>query len=191
MSLIVAEIKDGAVYFCADTQTSEEIGKLNNTNESALKVCRMPHGIIIGTAGEVRTSRRLICHKDWFEELGEQKLTKEFLVMRVLPKLYTELDSLNYIKEKSPAYMSSRFLIAQEDRLFLVENDFSVYTVPTGAGIGCGVNAWHVAQQRLRHLPLREKMLEAMRLASRLDNTIGAPYVLIDTKHLEFEFVEE
>lgn len=191
MSLVIAEIKDGVVHMGADTQGSGEISKTSYTSESNLKISKMPHGIIIGSVGVVPVLRILTCHKEWFEKLGSEPLSKKFITTKIVPKFYNELEEMDWLTEKDPAGINNCFLIAQCDRLFLLKDDFTVNIVPKLCAIGCGQDAAEVVYAQSTDLSVREKMLKALRLASKFDNGVGAPYVFVNTDSLAFEFVEE
>ena len=193
MSLVIAEIKDGVVYMGADTQISGELSRNNFTSESNLKIAKMPHGILIGCAGSQSVAYVLTCHKEWFEALGDDELSKAFLATQIVPRFYNALKSQDWLAKTAPAKHKCSFLIAQKDRLFLLESDFTVTVVPAYYAIGCGECAAQVVQVGTHsgmHASTKEKMLHALRLADRFDNAVGAPYVFIDTKTLEFEFTE-
>lgn len=190
MSLVIAQIKDGAVYMGADTRTS--CGDLQYVckSESNLKIHKMPNGILIATVGTVKITQILSCHKDWFA--GENcTLSKEFLVTQIVPKLYRELDRRGFIESRHPAEMEGAFLIAQGDKLFRLARNFSVTVIPAFEAIGAGQTAALAVNDFEGDCPIREKLLKGLRLAASCDNTIGAPFVFIDTKALEFEFVED
>lgn len=191
MSLIIAEVKDGAVYMGADTRTSA--GDLQFTQKSAnnLKIHKMPNGILLGRAGLVKATQILSCHKDWFEGEDAKQLSKEFIVTQIIPKLYRELNKRKLLERTAPARMEGTFLIAQGNRLFRIASDFSVIVAPGFDSIGCGQDAAFAIQELNADCPMREKFLKGLRLAASCDSTIAAPFVFIDTKTLEFEFVEE
>lgn len=191
MSLVIAEVKDGVVYMGADTQASGDVFKENFSLESNLKIIKMPHGIVIGCVGTKDVARVLTCHKDWFEELNDKPLSKEFLTTKIVPKFYNELKELDWLKENAPAEHACRFLIAQKDKLFILKDNFTVNIVPRFCAIGCGEYAAEVVNADTADMSVNEKMLNALRLADRFDNAVGAPYVFIDTKNLKFEFVED
>ena len=191
MSLVIAEIKDGVVYMGADKQSSGEVYKENFSLESNLKIIKMPHGIVIGCVGTKDVARVLTCHKDWFEELNDKPLSKEFLTTKIGPKFYNELKEMDWLKESAPAEHACRFLIAQKDKLFIMKSNFTVNIVPRFCTIGCGEYAAEVIEAIDADTSVRKKILKALRLADKFDPSVGAPYVFIDTENLDFEFVEE
>ena len=191
MSLIIAEVKDGAVYMGADTRTSCGSRKYSYKSEANLKIHKMPNGILLGAVGMVKSTQILSCHKDWFEGEDAQNLSKEFLVTQIVPKLYRELNRRKQLEKSHPAELDGSFLIAQEDRLFRLTRNFSVSVVPAFEAIGAGLNAAFAVNDCADGLSTREKLLKGLRLAASCDSTIGAPFVFIDTKALEFEFVED
>ena len=188
MSLVIAEVRDGAVYFGADTRTSCGNRQYCYKSEANLKIHKMPNGILIGAVGAVKSSQILECHKDWFEDCKE--LSKEFLVTSIVPKLYRELKERKLIEKKHPAELEGTFLIAQGDRLFRLARNFSVTVIRGFEAIGAGLSAAFTIQDLDGDCPLREKFLKGLRLAASCDSSIAAPFVFIDTKSLEFEFVE-
>lgn len=192
MSLIVAAIKDGVVYMGADSQTSHgDDCKTNYFAESNRKIAKMPYGILIGHAGRSRNAQILCAHKEWFEALEHQPLTKEFLTMEIAPDLYFELKRLKWLNKDHPVESVTSFLFAQGGSLFEMRDDFSVYSVPSFAAIGSGDDAAFVVNALHKDLSPKEKITAALRLADKHSNAVGAPFFLIDTKNLEFETVEE
>lgn len=192
MSLVIAEIRDGVVYMGADTQTALDDGhKINHTCEAHRKIVKMPHGVLIGHAGTVFNANTLDAHKEWFADLEHEKLTKEFIVTRIIPKFCRAIIQNNSFEKEHPIRSGTTFLMAQGDRLFFVDDDLAVYVVPTFAAIGCGRDAALTVHEMHRGAPVREKMLKALRLSERFDNGISAPFVFIDTGSLEYEIAEE
>ena len=195
MSIIIATKTEDGVLMGADTQTSRgDRDKVTSLGENNLKITRMPHGILLGHAGAVRVTQILACHKDWFEELGDEPLTKRFLVMRIIPRYYRELKERDLLDaEDSTVQYGGGFIVAQGDRIFVLNGDFSVDEVPSFVSIGCGQDAAYLVRQtRAKDGAFeREETLLALRLSASVDRAVGAPFVLIDTKDLQFEYVKE
>ena len=191
MSLVIAEIRDGVTYIGADTQTSSKTVKEHHFTEPSMKVIRMPRGILLCAVGAVNSSKRLFARKDWFDELGEAPLSKQFLVTKIVSRFYCDLKEQNLLEQKSGAQCGSRFIVAQENRLFSINRDFSVSVIPRFFAAGVGDYSAQIVDALDANAPVRDKFLCALRLADRYDNSIGAPYLFVDTKRLEFEFVEE
>ena len=191
MSLVIAEIKDGVVYMGADTQVSSGETKRNFTAEPNLKINRMPGGVLLGEVGAVRVSNILINFKEWFAPLEKEPLTKKFLVTKLLPKFYNELKKRELLRREHISGFEGSFLLAQADKLFLINGNFTVSQVPHFDTIGAGNDAAYATYQLMKDAPVREKMLTSLRLASEYDLSISAPYVFCDTKSLTIELVEE
>lgn len=193
MSLIIAKKENGAVCFGADTLTSRGNDScFNKLAENDCKVTRMPKGILIGGAGDVRVIQRLTAHKDWFEDLDEDELCKPFLVLSIVPRLYLELKKNQLLRTDSAvARFDGAFLIAQKGDLYLLDEDFSVMEIPDFEAIGCGDSAAYAVHNGGSFESAREEMLAALRLASGMDPAIGAPFVFIDTEKQEYETVGE
>ena len=189
MSVVIAIKTGDGVLVGADSQTSfGEYEKEHKLAENNFKITRMPHGILLGHAGEVRATQVLSCHKDWFEELGDEPLTKEFLVTKISPRLSAELRRRGLTDEDGD--YNGQFLVAQGDRIFNLNSDFSVFTIPTFAAIGSGLDAAFLARAGARCGDERETVLAGLRLAAKNDKSVGAPFILIDTVRLAYEIVE-
>lgn len=192
MSLIIAEVTDGAVYMGADTQST--IGETQKTfavHEESLKINKLPNGILIGHAGKAQNSQLLANHPEWFEALPNGTLTKEFIVMEIVPAFYRELKKRGWLKSDSPANSDCSILLAQGDKLFRIDRSFAVFASGECDAIGCGSDAYFVNRVLSGTSPVRERLITSLRLAEAYDTAIGAPFVFIDTKNMTFEFVEE
>jgi hypothetical protein len=156
-----------------------------------LKIQKMPHDILVAGAGNGSNSDIFTAHKEWFEELGDDKLSKEFLTMEILPAYYEELKKLGDLKyDKGYPDSGTDFLIAQGDRLYILKRDFVVYTVPLYDAIGCGSDAAFATHNLKKFSTLREEFTHSLKLASKYDDSVGGPFVFIDTEKQEFEIVE-
>lgn len=193
MSLVIAQVHNGVVYMGADTQVSQKVTKRHELSESEYKIGKLPYGILIGGAGAARAIKCLVSHYEWFEALGEEKLSKKFLVTEIVPKLYSKFKEMGWLEEGKHSPISPiSCLFAQGDRLFYMDDDFTVKVAPSYGAVGCGMNAALVVHKQNKNtLTVREELLTSLRLSSEYDKGVGAPFVFIDTENLKFEVVEE
>ncbi len=198
MSLVIAAKIDGSVLMGADSQTSHgDREKVTGRGENNLKITKMPRGILLGHVGEVRVIQPLACHGDWFEETEDEPLSKRFLVEKIVPRYYEELKKRGWLANSDDpsehTCFRGSFLIAQGDRLFGLNGNFSVDEIPAFAAIGCGQDAAYLAWREAdADAGMAQNMLlRALRLSVASDNSVGAPFVFIDTKELRYEYVEE
>lgn len=188
MSLVVA-VKDGdRVYMGADTQTTfgNTVIRRPKLKEGCLKITKMPNGVLLGHTGKLNCAQRLTTQKAWFENLPEEGLTKKFLVQEIVPKFKDNIKAVNGLDKNGGAGCS--FIVAWKDRLFLLENDFSVFEIADYIAIGTPDYAHYALMQV--HQPARERLLSALETASTFSTTVSAPHVLADSKDLALEFVE-
>lgn len=81
--------------------------------------------------------------------------------------------------------MDADFLIAYKDSLYDIKSDFSVVKINEYAAIGAGKN-FALSILCKEHVDKQENLIEALRLSSKMCSSVDRPFVLIDTKNLEF-----
>lgn len=142
MSLVIA-IKDGdRIVFGADKQATSG----DNRTHLATKIwtVRDCPSIIMGGVGSVRATQIMqyssIINKNFLEPTG---LTTEFIVNQVCPRIVEVLrtSGINVNANKdvpSEICISSAFLIAENDKAWLIHHDLSVIEIDKYYAIGSG-----------------------------------------------------
>ena len=184
MSVVVAIKENDTIYLGADTlmaRKNTKVPEINNIEK--FKLTNLPNGIILGHVGGVSTTQKLVLNEEWFIGVEEKGLDKEFLVTVILPKLKEELEKYKLLDEDG--MMDADFLIAYKDRLYDIKSDFSVVKINEHTAIGAGKN-FALSISCKDYVDKQEKLIEALRHSSKMCSSVDGPFVLIDTKTLEF-----
>lgn len=189
MSVVVAVKENGIVYMGADTQSTAGKKKKNELNESNFKIRRMGNGILVGTCGEVSSSQLLFSERNLFTLDSDGKLTKRHIVKEIIPKIIEVLKKGNKL-DKDDGTMELAFLIAYKDCLYEILSDFFVLNLAKFAARGAG-SEFVLYSLSKENLPVRERILQALRISAKRIASVSAPYVLIDTEKQNYEVVEE
>ena len=80
-------------------------------------------------------------------------------------------------------------LLAYKDALYKITQSFCVLKLNEKASAGSGLSYTDYALS-LKDLPVRERLLKAWKESAKRTDTVGGPYVLIDTKNREYEIVD-
>ena len=186
MSVVVAIKSDGVVYMGCDTQTTMGKDKENRLQEVDFKINKLSNGMLIGCCGSVVAEQSVRFDESVFDFQGES-LTKKDIVNNIIPKIKSKLKNaaLDDNKEEMPV----SFTIAHKDKLFVILTDFLVLGIEDyySKGSGCFCACASLAD---KNLPIRERLLAAMRASAKYCASVGKPFVLVDTKELQYEIVE-
>jgi len=190
--MVIACKEKDRVLVAFDTQrTYGELKYRGAIGGSGGNVQHFRRGITIGFAGATVVKEALTFHEEWFDALGDEKLTKRFLVTEIMPALFLQLSARGQLDEDSlrcgRAKMDGTFLIAQGNELFYLDSDFSVLRVKEYAVIGRGsVIALGYLDGLEASANKGSTMLQALRDAGKRLNTLSGPYYLTDTAKREF-----
>ncbi|MBO7214272.1 MAG: hypothetical protein J6V66_02115 [Clostridia bacterium] len=187
MSVIVAIKDNGTVYMGADSQTSAGSSKVNRLNETAFKVVRLDNGTLVGFCGKIAARQTILAMKDVFtlDENGE--LTKSHIVKNIVAKL---ADKLVDIGDEQSGSLDVTILIAHKDNLFRISSDLTVIKLNEYGRAGSGLSFVDYALVGMKELSVRERILKALIESSKRTLSVSGPYVLIDTKALEYEVID-
>ena len=108
---------------------------------------------------------------------------KEFILNDIVPKLKAELEEYKLLEEDGR--MNASFFIAYKDKLYDLKSGFTSVRITERASIGAGKD-FALASLCKENLPLEDRMLSALRTSAKMCSSVGGPFVLIDTKNLEF-----
>lgn len=186
MTVIVAIEKEGVVYMGADTCRSCGKRKENVSIGEFAKIERLDNGLLIGISGKVRAHQLLMAHKEFFSFVDD-KLTKDGIVREFLPavkKLFAEEKMLD-----EDGFWLISMMLAKDGDLFVIKSSGLTYRVSDYA-IGSGSD-YALAALRDERETVENRLLNGMRIASGIDVSVGAPYVLIDTKEKKYREVQE
>ena len=162
MSVIVAIKENGVVYMGADSQTTTGRRKRNGLNETAFKITRLENGMLVGFCGRVAAKQ-------------------------AVPKL---VDKMQLIGDEDSGALDVCILLAYKDKLYRITSGLDVVKLTEcgRSGAGADFTNWYLFGEK--NLPVRERILKALVASAKRTESVGGPYVLIDTKSQEFEVVD-
>lgn len=188
MSVIVAVKENGVVYMGADSQTTTGKRQQHNLNQTAFKVHKMDNGVLVGFCGRVATSQTILSFKDLFTLDTNGDLNKRHIVKEIVPKL---VDKIELIGDENCGEMDVSILIAYKDKLYKIKDSLDVVKLNEFAKSGSGGGFVSYTLIEEKHLPVRERIIKALVASARRSEAVSGPYVLIDTKNLEYEIVDK
>lgn len=183
MSAIIGYVDKGKVYFATDTQRTADNYRYNTATQTGANVFYMPNGVMCA-AVEMQTVKQLIMARpEWFEELDNNPLTKKYIVENIIPKLYDFMESFNVLEKDSVKNGDSCFdgaiLLAQGDRLFCIDGDFSVFTIPKFCIIGSAPTYCYPRVALYDgEIPLKQMLYTALTDAKKFCKMVSPPYYL-------------
>lgn len=157
-----------------------------------MNVSHLESGVTIGFCGSMAVKELLTLHPEWFVCKENEIIDHKFLSTQVVPKLYELAVKNGLVDEESLKYgrseMEGTFLIAEKDRLYYIDSDFSVTTVSQYAVIGNGaVKSLYYVQQLPDEKDKKAMILKAMRMSQRYSTTVSAPFFFTDTLSKGFD----
>lgn len=177
MTVVIGIKKDGIVYMGSDScaSTSTYVDKVPCNEHGKISV--MPNGVIFGLSGIANTKTFLNMNKKIFD-FANDGLTREGIVNHFIPKIRKLFSMNNLIWDgESPVCM----LMAKDDKLFNITDDWRVLSVKSYAAIGCGKGAAYSALFKNNTNP-EEDIINACKKAAEVSKGVEGPYVLINTK---------
>lgn len=186
MSVIVAIKEEGVVYMGADTQTTAGQHKYNHINDTAFKVLKLENGILVGFCGRVAARQTILSTKGVFTLDSRGELTKKHIVKEIVPKL---VDKMEQIGVDENGAMDVSLLVAHKDKLYRITVELDVIALNEYGVAGAGMNYTYYALS-LKDLPVRERLLKALIESAKRSDSVGGPYLFIDTKKLEYEVID-
>ena len=191
MSLIVAYKRKGIIYMGADTQTTVGTGIERTLNEKGFKIARLENGMLVGLCGRVKGHQKILARKELFDIPEGVKFDKRYIVKNIIPEFCAISGDISDEKDVRNTAMSVSMILAWRDKLFVITRYFDVFECGTFAAIGAGNEyARYELSQIAEGNDVNEGLLKALRAGAYFDNTISAPFILIDTKDREYRIVE-
>jgi ATP-dependent protease HslVU (ClpYQ) peptidase subunit len=194
MSLVVAIKKDGVVYMGADTRCTRGERKTTNLAKINLKIKRVGD-CYVGSAGKVAILQRFTENSEWFNLEGKE-LTKRFLVQNVVSRYYDIVKDMEKPndngQEKENPHFDCGFIVTDGKRIFTVDSDLEVNEQSSWAAIGCTeMMAYACFMGAAHNEEPNETILKSLRVSTRRNDGVGAPFILVNTLDNEIEIVEE
>lgn len=188
MSVIVAVKENDVIYMGADTLSIMGDKKYNEFyNLDKLKITKLSNGVLLGHAGSVSSIQKLVLNEEWFADVEKEGLDKKYLITKVIPRLRQELARFELLEEDGT--MKASFLVAYKDKLYSITSNFVVYKLNEYTATGAG-KYFAIAHLSKDNATVQERIMKALRASSKMCQSVGGPFVLIDTRNLQFEIKE-
>lgn len=187
MSVIVAIKENGVIYMGADSQSSMVSSKCTRLNEIGFKITRFANGVLVGFCGRAATAQAITAMPDLFVLDEQGKLTKKHIVTQIIPKIVGELDQLG---DEEYGTIEVSMLIAHQDQLYRITDELDVIHINNAVSIGAGMHFTNYALFCMTDVSVRDRILSALRESANWVESVGGPFVLIDTQTLQYEIVE-
>lgn len=190
MSVVVGIKKDGVFYLGADTQITSGNLIMRGTDKEGYKIKDMGNGLLCCAVGNCDITGNICMHDELFV-LPKDGLTKRFVVKEFAPKVLQIIKDeklVDEIKEGSPD-IECGLVLVYKDKCIMLRSDLTVWEVDDALAIGSGKSAAYASLTMSNKTDVREKLIDALNAASDLITSVSAPYVLIDSKNLEYEII--
>jgi ATP-dependent protease HslVU (ClpYQ) peptidase subunit len=187
MSVIVAVKENGVVYMGADTQTTIGRRKQIGLNETAFKIHRLENGILVGFCGRVAAKQTILSLQDLFVLDKNGQLTKKHIVNQIVPKL---VDKMEQIGDEERGSLDVSIILAYKDKLYRITSSLSVICLNDHGKAGAGAYFVDYYLQERKDLPVKDRIVKSLMASAKRCDSVCGPYVLIDTKNLEYEIID-
>ena len=194
MSVVMAVKQGDRIWFGADTQVTRGGDRYNQLSPNDFKVMKFDNGILLSATGETVASQIILAHPEWFTVDEVKGLTKEHIATKIVPKIYETLEAEELLEKDdkgTPPIMKCTMLIAYKDKLFEICRDLQVIRYEDYQATGSGSNAVNYGLSRIdKSKDINEQLLRLLRISAKHDTNVSAPFILIDTKDLQFTVKE-
>jgi ATP-dependent protease HslVU (ClpYQ) peptidase subunit len=195
MSVVMAVKQGNRIWLGADTQSTRGTDKYNQLSPHDFKVTKLDNGVLLAMTGETASSQVILAHPEWFTIDEKKSLTKEYIVTKIVPKIYEAFDAEELLEREgrgTPPITKCSILIAYKDKLFEIARDLQVMRYEDYQAIGSGSNAAIYGLSKIdKTKDINEQLLQLLKISAKHDANVSAPFVLIDTQGLEYIIKED
>ena len=195
MSILVAYKKGDTVFMGTDTRVCRDGVVKNELCKSNHKIQKVESGILVGVSGDLHVRQNIFAYSEIFTLNKRGELTRAHIVKEIIPKLIEMLDGEELlVKEKDTfAYMPCCILIAYKDKLYEICSSFMVIAYEDFQAVGSKTKITSFAQATLFNTKdgddVKQRIIKALEVVSKHTISVGAPYLLIDTKDQRYKLV--
>ena len=192
MSILLAYKKEGAIYMGTDTRIVVNDNKKSALSRCDLKIQKLENGILLGIAGERLERQTIIAYSEIFTLDKEGKLTRKHIVKEIVPRLIEMLEEENLMmkKEEEFPYVQAQILLAYKDTLYEICSGFTVIKYEDFQALGRDCDYAIATLMNTKPTDdIKKRLIKALDISAKYSQYIGKPYVLIDTKSMDYEYV--
>ena len=193
MSILLAVKKNNTVYMATDTREIVSGNKRNNLCEASFKIQKQDNGMLVGITGDRFTRQTLFANSDVFTLNKKGKLTKKHIVTEIVPQIIDLLDAHGMLMQNEDGFigMKARIILAYQESMFEICAGFLVIKYEDLQALGEASSGAEVVLFNSKpDDDVEERLIRALDMASKYCSTVGAPYLLINTKDLEYTVVK-
>ena len=193
MSILLAVKKNNTVYMATDTREIVSGNKRNNLCEASFKIQKQDNGMLVGITGDRFTRQTLFANSDVFTLNKKGKLTKKHIVTEIVPQIIDLLDAHEMLVQNEDGFigMKARIILAYQESMFEICAGFLVIKYEDLQALGEASSGAEVVLFNSKpDDDVEERLIRALDVASKYCLTVGAPYLLINTKDLEYTVVK-
>ena len=194
MSILLAVKKNNTVYMATDTREIVSGDKRNNLCEASFKIQKQDNGMLVGITGDRFTRQTLFANSEIFTLNKRGKLTKKHIVTEIVPQIIDLLDAHGMLMQNEDGFigMKARIILAYQESMFEICAGFLVIKYEDLQALGEASSGAEVVLFNSKpDDDVEERLIRALDVASKYCLTVGAPYLLINTKDLEYKVVKE
>ena len=192
MSILIAYKKDDTVYMGTDTRTIVNDHKKNELRGCNLKIQKLANDMLLGITGERLERQTLIAYSEIFTLDKNGKLTKKHIVKEIIPKLITVLEKEGLLIEKEGElpYMKAVILLVHKGTIYEICSSFAVIKYEDFQVVGRVSDYAHATLMNTKPIDnIEERIVKALDIVAENSQYVGKPYLLINTKELEYKIV--
>lgn len=193
MSILLAVKKNNTVYMATDTREIVSGDKRNNLCEASFKIQKQDNGMLVGITGDRFTRQTLFANSEIFTLNKKGKLTKKHIVTEIVPQIIDLLDAHGMLMQNEDGFigMKARIILAYQESMFEICAGFLVIKYEDIQALGDASSGAEVVLFNSKpDDDVEERLIRALDVASKYCLTVGAPYLLINTKDLEYTVVK-
>ena len=190
MNPIIAYKRGDTVYMGTDTRVIENDMKKTELCPECHKIQRLPNGILLGDCARRELRRVIFAYSEIFTLDKGERLTKEHIIKKIVPSLMAVAKSTGLLQSNDGApYIKGSICLAYKDVLFEICSNFMVVRYENFLAIGTCDCIQPLLLSVTEADDVNEKIVLALHQLSRSVYSIGAPFLLIDTKEEKFKLV--
>ena len=192
MSILIAYKKDDTVYMGTDTRTIVNDHKKNELRGCNLKIQKLANDMLLGITGERLERQTLIAYSEIFTLDKNGKLTKKHIVKEIIPKLITVLEKEGLLVEKEGElpYMKAVILLVHKGTIYEICSGFAVIKYEDFQVVGRSSDYAHATLMNTKPMDnIEGRIVKALDIVAENSQYVGKPYLLINTKELEYKIV--
>lgn len=193
MSILLAVKKNNTVYMATDTREIVSGNKRSNLCEASFKIQKKDNGMLVGITGDRFTRQTLFANLEIFTLNKKGKLTKKHIVTEIVPKIIDLLDAHGMVMQTEDGFISmkAKIVLAHQGSMFEICAGFLVIKYEDLQVLGEASSGAEVVLFNSKpDDDVEERLIRALDVASKYCLTVGAPYLLINTKNLEYSVVK-